>query len=427
MMIKKLKLQIILIFLTAFFVIFYQFIKIPQYLAFDEVEFAKLALSLEKKPYTPYSPLATGHSTLYFYLILFSFKIFGINSFALRLPAAFFALLSVLVFYYLLKIVYQKENNHLIKNFFPFILTLIFTTLRWFFNFGRFSFEASFLLFLELTSIYFIFYYFFVNKKKLFLISSAIFAGLAFNSYQPGRIFFFLPIILIFLKNFKTNKKILMNDLLFFIFPFLIITFPLINYFLNNQDTRIDQLFFWRNNEMSLNEKIQGTIQNIRSIFLMFFFQGDLNGKHNYPGKPALNPFLAFMFFAGLVKSLKNIYQKKRGDHYRFFQIFFLFYFLLSLLPSLLVYPWENPNMLRNYTVLPAVVFLIGEALTYLIKDFNHLKIHLNKKIFYFLLFILFIFSSFYEIRTYFYYQKKVFPEAFEMKKTLTEYLKKRK
>ena len=77
----------LLIVLIAGGIIFYQFPNLPKQLALDEVEFAKLALSLDGKPFSPYNTMATGHSTLYFYVILLSLKLFGVTSFALRLPS----------------------------------------------------------------------------------------------------------------------------------------------------------------------------------------------------------------------------------------------------------------------------------------------------------------------------------------------------
>src|SRR3989344_3661465 len=88
--------------LISFLLIFYKSDLIPKNLSFDEIEFAQLAQSLDGKPHTPYTPLATGHSTLYFYIILASLKIFGITNFALRLPAALFGIASTLMFYLVL-------------------------------------------------------------------------------------------------------------------------------------------------------------------------------------------------------------------------------------------------------------------------------------------------------------------------------------
>ncbi|PIX72551.1 hypothetical protein COZ39_02770, partial [Candidatus Roizmanbacteria bacterium CG_4_10_14_3_um_filter_33_21] len=100
---------LMLLVILSSFLIFYQFTFIPKYLTFDEIEFTKLALSLSGKPYTPYSALATGHSTLYFYTLLFSLKTFGINVFALRLPAAIFGIFSVILFYFVSRLSFRSR------------------------------------------------------------------------------------------------------------------------------------------------------------------------------------------------------------------------------------------------------------------------------------------------------------------------------
>jgi len=346
---------IILTIISAFF-IFYRFVDIPKYLSFDEVEFAKLALSLQNKPYTPYSSLATGHSTLYFYIILLSLKTFGVNVFALRFPAAIFGIMSVIMFYLIIKGVFQQLNNGVIKQFLPFFLSLILLSSRWFLNFARFSFEATFLLFLELVSIYFL-----ISKKSLFF--SGLFAGFAFLSYTPGRIFFILPIGFIILKWYRRGmsrlyNKIIIKNLLLFLIPFIIIITPLTSYFLTNKDIRIDQQFFLRNREMTVNEKVNGLWNNISSTTLMLFTKGDMNGRHNYPGKPALNPVLGILFIIGLIISIKNFKN--------LFNKLFLLYFLISLFPAILTYPWENPSMLRTFTVIPSVIYFIGNTIYHL-------------------------------------------------------------
>src|SRR3989344_231462 len=68
-------LNFIVLILIGMVVIFINWPQIPQNLSFDEVEFAKLALSLQNRSFTIYSNLATGHSTLYFYILLASMKI----------------------------------------------------------------------------------------------------------------------------------------------------------------------------------------------------------------------------------------------------------------------------------------------------------------------------------------------------------------
>ncbi len=391
----------IILVIASSFLIFYRFALIPKYLAFDEVEFTKLALSLDGKPYTPYSPLATGHSTLYFYIILLSLKTFGVNVFALRLPAAIFGVLSVIIFYLIMKILNTKYFM---------LYTLILLTSRWFLNFSRFAFEPTFLLFLELTSIYF-FLLSLETLKWQYLIFCGLFAGLTFNSYTPGRIFFLLPLFFLTLKTLRASK---LYKLVYFIVPFLVIIASLTIHLSTIKDTRIDQLFFWRNHEMTIKQKVVGTLQNISSISLMFFAKGDMNGKHNYPGKPALNPILGGLFLIGLFYSLKNF--KKDLNQ------FIIGYFLISLIPSIPIYPWENPSMLRTFTTIPSIVYFVGQGIIVILNWFQDLRF--RNKFGMTIIIILVFFSSFYELRTYFKYQAKVFENSFEIKYPLEKAIK---
>ena len=430
---------VVILTIISAFLIFYRFTEIPRYLAFDEVEFAKLALSLEEKPYIPYSQLATGHSTLYFYIILASLKTFGINTFALRFPAAIFGILSVMIFYFIMQNIYQK--NKILDTKYLILNTLILLSSRWFLNFARFSFEATFLLFLELTSIYFLLRFDEVSKAKIsnflrfdvfrqkilissfYLIFSGIFAGLSFLSYTPGRIFFLLPLCFLIyrfvnplLAHRQWNNQA-MKQLLLFLIPFIIIITPLTSYLLTNKDPRIDQQFFLKNHEMTINEKVNGLWSNISSTTLMFFTKGDMNGRHNYPGKPALNPILNILLIIGLIITMKqwnNSYNK-----------FFIFYFLLSILPALMTYPWENPNMLRTYTSLPAIVYFVGLAILFFVNLINKMiKIKTAKYLILNTLYFILIFSCFYELRTYFKYQSIVFNQSFEIKLPLEKAIK---
>ncbi|MFA6081056.1 MAG: glycosyltransferase family 39 protein [Patescibacteria group bacterium] len=398
---KKL-LPILILLISSALLIFYRFTDIPKFLAPDEVDFARLAYSLENKPYAPYSQLATGHSTLYFYILLASLKTFGANIFALRLPAAIFGVLSVLIFYLVLKTTLEKQlKNEPMKQWLPFLLSMILLTSRWFLNFARFSFEPTFLLFLELASIYFLLRC--INTSKyLYFILCGLFSGLAFLSYTPGRIFFILPLSFFVFKlvDSLTHKQFdnkIIKQLLYFLIPFVIIITPLTSYLLINKDSRVDQQFLLTNHELSFNEKASGLWNNIFSTTLMFFTKGDMNGRHNFPGKPALNPILGILFIFGSILTIKQW----KNDSNKLF----LFYFLISLLPALVTYSWENPNMLRTYTSLPSIVFFIGQGMIFLFKK--------NIQIVCLTLMMIICISSAYELHTYFVYQPFSFKNSF--------------
>ncbi len=422
---RELFITLLIIFLLSVFVVFFRFNAIPKNLTFDEIEFSKLALSLDGKAYVPYSPLATGHATLYFYILLASMKLFGISSFALRLPAALFGVITPLVLFFVLRKSIRKTFPHhspLLQEILPIAGAFLFATNRWYFNFARFSFEATFLLFLELISLYFVLKYSDHHQKK-WLVYSAIFAGLAYNSYQPGRFFFAIPLLLIFLTilerkqnrlDFSFFTKQTAHSFLSFLVPFFIVILPLSLYLSSHQDIRMYQLFYPANTDMSVQEKGQFFLRNVSSSVGMFSIRGDVNGRHNYPNKPALNPIVSILFILGLVFCVKDI--KKKTNQ------LFLMYFLLSLVPTLLTYPWENPNMLRTITVIPSVIYFSTISLGTLFYFAEH-KLKVRYTLLLFVLFGLISASAVYDLRTYFLYQSTVFNEAFEATKPLQYYI----
>ncbi len=375
--------------------IFFEFNLIPKNLALDEVEFTKLSLSLRNIPYTPYSQYATGHPTLYFYILLFSFKVLGITNLALRLPAAVFGLGDAILFYLISKDLFKDERT-------VFLASLSFVTSRWFFSFARFAFEATFLLFLELFSILLLQKTLQEKRyKKIYLIGTSFFSAAAFNSYGPGRIFFLVPFITLLLFAQKERR---VKYLFIFTSLFLLFTLPLNYYFLSHQsfDKRAYQEVFIFSKNLSLKEKVNFFTQNAYKYTQMFLYRGDPNGRHNYPLKAALNPILSLAFLIGLSISIKHIKKKENT--------IFILLFFISLLPAFLTYPWENPNMLRTYVVLPSVFYFIGIFIN------NSLK---KIKTSFTLLLLIIMISSIYEVRTYFKYQKSVFKQSFKINTNL--------
>lgn len=413
-MVKKSILWGVILFCIASSIIFYKFSLIPQHLAFDEVEFGKLALMLKDTFYTPYHSYATGHATLYFYFILLSFMLFGVSEFALRLPAAVFGVLSVWVFYRLMSLVFP--NYHLsfgsahdkLRRFtipLSFIVAVVLVASRWYFNFARFAFEATFLTFLELASLYFVLK-FAESKKKIHIVFSGIFAGLAYNSYIPGRIFFIVPLLFLIMLGKERIRSIL-----FYTASFITIILPLTIYLFQHPDIRINQQFYPANTELTLQDKSEFFASNLLGNIKMFYVpgNGDGNGRHNFPLKPALNPILFALFIVGLSVGLRNFRHR--------FNAVFLLYLFVGFIPTLFTYPWENPNMLRTYTMLPGVVYFVGVGFFTLYDVVKRrVKWRLLKNGLILGLLGVLLLSSVYELRTYFVYQAKyVTPHAFDV------------
>lgn len=409
-----------MVFLASLAVVGYRFMEVPRNTTFDEIEFAKLAINLGTVPYTPYSFLATGHATLYFYLLLASFKFFGVSLLALRIPAALFGVLNPVLFYAILKRAFPKGFV------LPLLLTLLFATTRWYFNFARFGFEATFLMFLELLSLYGMVR--FISREETgkhakgdggwkWLALSGIAAGLAYNSYQPGRIFAVIPLALFALHTVKKisleSAKRSLGLLVPFLVPFFILILPLTIYLSIHKDTRFYQQFYPDNHEMTLQEKGEFFVRNLKSTAGIFNVRGDVNGRHNYPNKPALNPVAGALFLAGLVLCILDL--KNR------YSVVFFIWFLISLAPTLVTYPWENPNMLRTFTAIPGVIYFIGLAVS---RMASLARTRRAKAVVLAAVAILFAASAAYELRTYFVHQAAVFEEAFEAADDLQTYLK---
>ncbi|KXK12258.1 MAG: hypothetical protein UZ22_OP11002000057 [Microgenomates bacterium OLB23] len=280
-----------------------------------------------------------------------------------------------------------------------FIVTVIFVSMRWYFSFARFSFEATFLLMLELIALYAMLVF---RKTQAIvpLIIAAIGAGLAYNSYTPGRIFVLLMLSIILL---SSKRKLLHFTVFGVVYAALIA--PLSLYFVQHNDIRIQQQLYLQNTELTLTEKAQFFAENVWKNIRMLFGQGDVNGRHNYPYKSALNPVLNLFLALGIMSMLKS--------RKIFYHALFSMYLLLGLLPTLLTYPHENPNMLRTYTMLPALAYFMGLGILWI---YGQVKKDEKKSrlVTWFVLFMLLI-SVVYEVRSYFVFQKLVYIQAFDL------------
>ena len=406
----------LLLLLIGGLVIFTFFPNIPEKMDKDEVEFAKLALSLNHQSYIPYSSLATGHATLYFYVINFSMKIFGVTTFALRLPSALFGLLNVILIYFLFLWIEAKDKINSIpvrQVIVAGLVALIFAVFRWHFNFARFGYEGTFLISLELLSLIFAMR-FKGSHNLLFIFISALFAGLAFNSYTPGRVFALIPILIITIEWIKKslNLNMFMKAYLLFIIIFFIVITPLMTHFSQHNDIRINQLSYLSNPEFDIGDKISSFNVNVIKTVRMFQIEGDKNGRHNYPGKPMLNPILSLLFFSGIIISIVNF--KKSNT------ILFTSIFLISIIPALFTYTDENPNSLRTITSIIPIMYFFYLTFEYI---YQKIKVKLQYLTIIIIIFVMLI-SSIIELRTYFVFQKSIFHDAFQKQDILIDYIK---
>jgi len=198
---------------------------------------------------------------------------------------------------------------------------------------------------------------------------------------------------------------LLLKNVFVFFLLFLVTASPLVFYLSTNKDTRIEEQLFLVDKKLNVQNKIDYFVVNSIKISGMFNLYGDLNGRHNYPGKPILNPIIGAFFLLGILVAILNVRKS--------FNQLFLLYFIVSITPALFTYPAENPNSLRTFTAIIPTVFFVGNGVAYL------LQLEAKSKILFIgltsFLITFFALAMVYDLRTYFLYQKEVFKKAFEL------------
>ena len=408
---KDILATIFLILWSGIFV-FFRYNQIPHALALDELEFAKLALLLDELPFpTVYSTFATGHSTVYFYIINMFFKIFGFSNLALRLPSALASVFSIILFFLILRKLDWQTKYSLFAS-------LILASSRWFYQFGRFAFEGTFLIFLELITLYFL-VSFLKNRNLKNMILIAIFSGFCFYSYTPGRVFFLLPILLIL---FSRNILLKMKLKIIFVFLtiFIILISPLVFQIRQVGDERVQSLSILSREDINIGQKAMHIWVNGGKLTLMWHVRGDTNARHNYYGKPALNKMAGGLLLIGLICFL---FGKRNKD-----DVIWGVWFLVGLLPSLLVTPSDNPHFLRTLPLVIPTVILITKGFMSIESTGKKIgeKLKLKKLwlksglITFFCLVILT--NALWDGRTYFKFQRSTHRDAFRIRIELSDF-----
>lgn len=146
-----------------------------------------------------YDPL-NYHGPFYFFILAFSFFVFGVSEFSLRFPAAFFGVLVVLSFF-VFKIGKKKEN-YLAALFLLLSPSLIF--------YSRYSIHESCFVFFSLLCVYFL-SLIIKEKNTDYLPHFAVCLALLFTIKETAIIMLFI-LIAIALINFKALKQIDFRD-----------------------------------------------------------------------------------------------------------------------------------------------------------------------------------------------------------------------
>ncbi|MCX6722655.1 MAG: glycosyltransferase family 39 protein, partial [Candidatus Staskawiczbacteria bacterium] len=166
---------------------------------------------------------------LYAYLAIPSILIFGLNTFAVRLPSALFGIISVIALFFLIRELFDEYKY---KDYLALISSFLLAISPWSIQFSRVAFESNVGCVLNLLMVLF-----FVKglKKPWLLFLSAFFAGMSIYVYQSEKVFIpllVLALIIIFWKKlFAINKKYIVTAVILGI----IVVSPMVIYILGNR------------------------------------------------------------------------------------------------------------------------------------------------------------------------------------------------
>lgn len=366
---------LLFVFLLAAFLRFYQLDSNPPSLYWDETSLGYNAFSILKTahdehgeflPYQRFIAFGDFKPPGYIYFTVPSVALFGLNEFAVRFPSALAGVLMVLVTYFLVKELFDKENLGLLA---AFLLTIS----PWALHFSRGAFEANLAACFNLLAIFF---FFKGLKRGKWLLLAALFFSLTFYTFNSNRIL--MPLLLLGLLVFNFQKLWRIKKWLIVASLFgLILLLPLVPY-LRTREARLrfDEVNIFSNFEVIKlsNQRVEldgqtflarvfhhrylGHFLNFIQGFFSFFdpdflfFSGDKNPRLSVQA-------VGEIYLLNLPILLMGVYYlfKRREPHVGFL----IFWGLSALVPAATAR--EVPHALRALSILPVPQIIISYGL----------------------------------------------------------------
>jgi len=358
-LLKKMRNKLIFAFVLIIFLFsrIYKIADIPSSVYWDEASIGYNAYCLAtdlKDEWGVTLPLhfrAFGEFKLpvYIYSVAVFVKAIGLNAYAVRLPAVFYSLGTLIVVYLLIKKITGKESTAILASF-------ILSVSPWFFIFSRTGYEATAGLFFFLLGTYL---FLLLDKSKYFLIVATLSFVLSFYSYNSFRIIIPVWMVLLFIYNFSEFKKVrkYLFVLIISLMLFLLSLIPVYRlYRFDAGGARFAQV------------EITGKLDFVKNYLSHFspnflFLKGDINPRSQIPGHGQLYLFEIPLILFGLIAIIKS---KKI--------IYFLPLASLLLAPIPAALTKESPHALRALLAAPSFAIISALGVGFLrenIKKFN--------------------------------------------------------
>jgi len=348
------KLILFFIFLLALLLRFYQLGQVPNGVTNDEANFAYDAYLLSQTgkdqwgSFLPWQFKGFGDYRLpgYQYLIVPLVKIFSLEAWVIRLPAAFFGAATVLAVYFLIQALFKGRDFAPVLGLITGIL-LVFNP--WHFALSRVVMEANVGLFFSLLSIYF---YLRSEKSLRSFFLAVVLAVLSFYTYYGYRVF--LPLFLFYLslkkpflikKNWQKKIAVLLIGV--------VLLLPAVFSLAGGGSARLRQVGFWQDKSL---------LAETNS------FRGDCRQK--------IGDFICRLFFNKPITIIKQFFL----NYFNHFSLTFLFFpqfekgwgfippsgyfYLVNLIPFVLGFLLLNKNKEGRLVLVLVLLAPLADSLT---------------------------------------------------------------
>jgi 4-amino-4-deoxy-L-arabinose transferase-like glycosyltransferase len=384
---KKYIFNLVLLLFFSIFLYLYKNTTIPPSLYSDEADVSYQAFIFNKYHTDYYGNKFPIHfhsysdwqPSFFIYSVALTQKIIGHTDSSVRIPAAIFGALTVLVFCLIIKLLLKNNIWSIIGGF-------LLAISPWLFHYSRTGFAVTNMLFLTLLGIYFWIKFIKNNQAKHLFLSFISFALLTY-SYSTAKlhlIFIFLTLYLIW---FKTINKISLKNKLITIFLVILICLPI---FLDTLKGRAGYRFSYINifsdptisktvdysrqedsamvygpqiglkplfiSKIFYNKPVQCLEMFIKNYFSSFstdflFLKGDGNLRQGI--QTVGNLFFPDFFL--IIIGISIVFAKKSPNSK--FYLFFLINLILSPIPFALTRDSSFPHATRLILMLPFLIF----------------------------------------------------------------------
>ena len=309
-----------------------------------------------------------GREPLLIWLEIIPIALLGATPLALRIVPVVFGIATVPVVCMLVKEMFWEEER---VHWLALLAAAGLATSYWHVGLSRMGFRAVLFPFFFVLGTYFFWQGWRTGKHRLFCVAGII-IGLTAYAYPAARLLPLLFMGFILMEaigefhRYMCHRRHGPSGMEFSGIGFsnrlkgftimsllaILVSLPAAQYFLSHPGA-----FNMRTADISLLSSVvhkgefpRALLSNVVAVARMFYDRGDLEWRHNLPGRPALDGFCAFGFYVGVVVSVL----KSRKPTYAFV----LLWLVVMLLPTIL--STEAPNTMRGIGALPAVYVLLA-------------------------------------------------------------------